>query len=102
MAVERGYPHRTCQIERLQHTSGVQARRYALIYDDAAPLVFAHGIGWAQILEADANDQIALRQIGMIPEHVDATDPPETALLTVTIEQRAEQCAFMQLDAMHP
>ena len=59
MAMQRRDPHRACQVERFQHTTGVQAGRYALIDDNASSLIFAHGIGRVQIRETNADDQVA-------------------------------------------
>ena len=87
--MQRRHAHRAFEAEGIQHPLRVQARRHPLIDDHAALLVLAHRLGVLEVLDADREDQVALRQVFVVEEDLHVVHARRPGVCAVPSSRRA-------------
>lgn len=91
---------RTVHAEGFKHAPGVDAGGHTLIDDHAAPFIFAHRIGVAQMVEADGQDQVAFGKVFIVEEHGDVRQAAQAGDALAAVEHSCQQGPFVPFDVV--
>ncbi|MNX73183.1 hypothetical protein D3C86_1045720 [compost metagenome] len=98
--MQRRHAHGAFEPEGFEHPLRVDAAGHALVHGDATLAVLHHGLRAVESVEADAQDQVALRQVFVVEKDLHAVERAQARRLRGAVEQRRQQRALVQLDAL--